>query len=84
MSEGSSRSGPRVRSVDEIGALGRALNVMVGRLRERLESVEAERAKATAILDGMVEGSSRSTTTRRSCWMNERAWAIFGVQRRAG
>ena len=79
MSEGQFAVRAPVRSVDEIGALGRALNVMVGRLREQLESVEAERAKATAILDGMVEGVIAVDAHEAILLMNERARAIFGV-----
>jgi two-component system phosphate regulon sensor histidine kinase PhoR len=79
MSEGQFAVRAPVRSVDEIGALGRALNVMVVRLREQLESVEAERAKATAILDGMVEGVIAVDAHEAILLMNERARAIFGV-----
>lgn len=43
-------------SSDEIGRLGRALNLMAGRLEDRLAELEGERAKGTAILDSMVEG----------------------------
>ena len=56
MSEGHFVVRAPVRSVDEIGALGRALNVMVARLREKIDDLEQERAKVNAILDGMVEG----------------------------
>ena len=79
MSEGQFAVRAPVRSVDEIGALGRALNVMVGRLREQLESVESERAKATAILDGMVEGVIAVDDHEAILLMNERARVIFGV-----
>ncbi|MBZ0169441.1 Sensor protein yycG [Candidatus Methylomirabilis lanthanidiphila] len=43
-------------SSDEIGQLGRALNLMAGRLEDRLAELEGERAKGAAILDSMVEG----------------------------
>ena len=56
MSEGQFAVRAPTRSDDELGALGRALNVMVLRLREQIQNLEQERAKATAILDGMVEG----------------------------
>ena len=55
MSEGDFAVHAPVRSPDEIGALGRALNVMAGRLRDKIRALEGEQAKATAILDGMVE-----------------------------
>ncbi|MET0484761.1 MAG: ATP-binding protein [Candidatus Rokuibacteriota bacterium] len=79
MSEGQFAVRAPVRSVDEIGSLGRALNVMVARLREQIQSVEAERAKATAILDGMVEGVIAVDGHEAILLMNERARAIFGV-----
>jgi two-component system phosphate regulon sensor histidine kinase PhoR len=79
MSEGQFAVRVPVRSEDELGALGRALNVMVLRLREQIQNIEAERAKATAILDGMVEGVV--AVDRQECilLMNERARAMFGV-----
>jgi two-component system phosphate regulon sensor histidine kinase PhoR len=43
-------------SSDEIGHLGRTLNLMAQRLEDRLIELEGERAKGTAILDSMVEG----------------------------
>ncbi|MBI2883386.1 MAG: HAMP domain-containing protein [Candidatus Methylomirabilis oxyfera] len=43
-------------SSDEIGHLGRTLNLMAGRLEDRLIELEGERAKGTAVLDSMVEG----------------------------
>jgi two-component system phosphate regulon sensor histidine kinase PhoR len=68
-----------VRSVDEIGALGRALNVMMSKLKEKIEDLEGERAKARAILDGMVEGVIAVDAHESIMLMNERARAMFGV-----
>jgi two-component system phosphate regulon sensor histidine kinase PhoR len=79
MSEGQFAVRAPVRSEDELGALGRALNVMVLRLREQIASIEAERAKATAILDGMVEGVIAVDGQEGVVLMNERARAMFGV-----
>jgi two-component system phosphate regulon sensor histidine kinase PhoR len=79
MSEGQFTARAPVRSEDEIGALGRALNVMVLRLREQIANLEAERAKATAILDGMVEGVMAIDGQECILLMNERARAMFGV-----
>ena len=59
MSEGNFAVRAAVRSPDEIGALGRALNVMAARLREKIDDLAQERAKVTGILDGMVEGVDR-------------------------
>jgi two-component system, OmpR family, phosphate regulon sensor histidine kinase PhoR len=79
MSEGQFAVRAPVRSEDELGALGRALNVMVLRLREQIANLEAERAKATAILDGMVEGVVAVDGQESILLMNERARAMFGV-----
>jgi two-component system phosphate regulon sensor histidine kinase PhoR len=79
MSEGQFAVRAPVRSEDELGALGRALNVMVQRLREQIANLEAERAKATAILDGMVEGVIAVDGQEGILLMNERARAMFGV-----
>jgi len=79
MSEGRFDVRAPVRSVDEIGALGRALNTMTARLREKIGDLEEERAKARAILDGMVEGVIAVDGHEAIVLMNERARAIFGV-----
>jgi two-component system phosphate regulon sensor histidine kinase PhoR len=79
MSEGQFAVRAPARSDDELGALGRALNVMVLRLREQIASIEAERAKATAILDGMVEGVIAVDGQEGVLLMNERARTMFGV-----
>ena len=79
MSEGEYAARAPVRSTDELGALGRALNVMMSRLREKIEDVQQERAKATAILDGMVEGVIAVDAHECIVLMNERARAMFGV-----
>ncbi len=79
MSEGRFDVRAPVRSVDELGALGRALNVMTARLREKIGDLEEERAKARAILDGMVEGVIAVDGHEAIVLMNERARAMFGV-----
>jgi two-component system phosphate regulon sensor histidine kinase PhoR len=79
MSEGQFAVRAPVASADELGALGRALNVMVARLREQIETLRSERAKATAILDGMVEGVLAVDGHETVLLMNERARAMFGV-----
>src|SRR6267143_1929210 len=79
MSEGEYNARAPVRSVDELGALGRALNVMMARLREKIDDAQEERAKATAILDGMVEGVIAVDAHEGIVLMNERARAMFGV-----
>jgi len=79
MSEGRFDVRAPVRSVDEIGGLGRALNVMLARLQEKIGDLEEERAKARAILDGMVEGVIAVDGHEAIVLMNERARAMFGV-----
>src|SRR5919108_5595214 len=79
MSEGRFDVRAPVRSVDELGALGRALNVMMARLREKIGDLEEERAKATAIVDGMVEGVIAVDGHEAIVLMNERARAMFGI-----
>jgi two-component system phosphate regulon sensor histidine kinase PhoR len=79
MAEGDSALRAPVRSLDEIGALGRALNRMMAGLTERLEALEAERAKVTAILEGMVEGVMAVDGQGCILWMNERARVLAGV-----
>jgi two-component system phosphate regulon sensor histidine kinase PhoR len=67
------------RSPDEIGTLGRSLNVLAARLREKIQDLEREQAKVTAILDGMVEGVIAVDGHEHILLMNERARAIFGL-----
>lgn len=79
MSEGSFLVRAPTRSTDEIGTLGRSLNVMAGRLREKIEDLEREQAKTTAILDAMVEGVIAVDGQEHILLMNERARAMFGL-----
>src|SRR5439155_1011327 len=79
MSEGDFALRAPVRTPDEIGALGRALNTMAARLREKIQDLEQEQAKATAILDGMIEGVIAVDARDAILFMNERARTIFGL-----
>ena len=79
MSEGDFGVQVPVRSPDEIGSLGRALNVMAGRLRDKIRDLEQEQAKATAILDGMVEGVIAVDGHNQIALMNERVRAMFAL-----
>ncbi|HZP39742.1 MAG TPA: ATP-binding protein [Methylomirabilota bacterium] len=67
------------RSPDEIGTLGRSLNVMARRLREKIEDLKQEQSKITAILDAMVEGVIAIDGQEHILLMNERARAMFGL-----
>src|SRR5919201_1599869 len=79
MSQGEYAARAPVRSTDEIGSLGRALNAMMAALREKIDDLQEERAKATAILDGMVEGVIAVDAHECVLLMNERARAMFSV-----
>ena len=79
MSEGDFTVRAPVRSVDEIGALGRALNVMAIGLRERIRDLQDEHAKVAAILDGMVEGVVAVDGHDQVLLLNERARTILAV-----
>ena len=67
------------RSTDEIGTLGRSLNVLAGRLREKIQDLEQEQSKITAILDAMVEGVIAVDGQEHVLLMNERARGMFGL-----
>lgn len=56
MADGDFSAKAFIRSPDEIGQLGRALNSMAAGLRTRIEELQEEQAKSAAILDSMVEG----------------------------
>jgi len=81
MSEGNFDVRASVRSPDEIGTLGRSLNVMAGRLREKIGDLEREQAKATAVLDAMVEGVIATDGHDHIILINERARVLFGLGR---
>ncbi len=79
MSEGRFDVRAPARSPDEVGTLGRSLNVMAGRLREKIGDLEREQAKATAVLDAMVEGVIATDGHDHIILINERARGIFGL-----
>ncbi len=79
MSEGNFLVRAPTRSTDEIGTLGRSLNVLAARLRDKIQDLEQEQAKVTAILDGMVEGVIAVDGHEHILIMNERARGIFGL-----
>jgi two-component system phosphate regulon sensor histidine kinase PhoR len=82
MAQGDFNERVPVRSVDEIGTLGRALNAMAASLQGKIADLEQERAKATAILDAMVEGVIAVDAHDHILTMNERARAIFALPTR--
>ena len=84
MSEGDFTVRAPIRSPDEIGALGRALNGLAARLREKIDDLGHEQAKATAILDGMIEGVIAVDGRDIILLMNERARSMFGLDATRG
>src|SRR6185436_14215070 len=66
-------------SPDEIGTLGRSLNVMAARLREKIDDLAREQGKVGAILDGMVEGVIAVDGHDRIVLTNARARAMLGL-----
>jgi len=84
MSEGDFTVRAPIRSPDEIGRLGRALNGLAARLREKIDDLRHEQAKATAILDGMIEGVIAVDARDVILLLNERARAMFGLDATRG
>src|SRR6266508_18471 len=84
MSEGDFAARAPIRSVDELADLGGVLNVMAGRLRDKIQDLEYERGKVAAILDGMVEGVIAVDGGDHVVLMNERARAIFSLDQARG
>jgi len=84
MSEGDFTVRAPIRSPDEIGALGRALNGLAARLREKVHDLGHEQAKATAILDGMIEGVIAVDGRDVILLLNERARSMFGLDATRG
>ena len=66
-------------SSDEIGQLGRALNLMAQRLEDRLAELEGERAKGAAILDSMVEGVVAVDGANRILFINASACRLLNA-----
>src|SRR5262249_26471084 len=79
LSEGDFTARAPTGSPDEIGRLGSALNVMAARLRGKIEDLEQEQAKISAVLDGMVEGVIAVDARDHIVLMNERARMLFAV-----
>ncbi len=84
MSEGDFTVRAPIRSPDEIGALGRALNGLAARLREKIHDLGHEQAKATAILDGMIEGVIAVDGRDVILLLNERARSMFALDATRG
>ncbi len=73
----------RVRSSDEIGALGGAFNTMIGQLRSRMETIVLDRNKLLAILSGMVEGVVAIDREEKVLHLNLAAARLLEVDRDA-
>ena len=79
MSEGDFTAHAPTGSFDEIGRLGRALNVMAARLRGKIDDLQQEQATISAVLDAMVEGVIAVDARDHIVLMNEPARALFDV-----
>ncbi len=79
MAEGDLDQRVPVTGHDEIAELGHALNRMALALREKVQTLEAERAEIAAILDRMVEGVIALDDRGRILLINPAARAIFTV-----
>ena len=84
MAEGDLSVRAPVRSPDEIGNLGRALNVMAVRLREKLQDLGQERATIAAILDSMVEGVLAVDAHDHILLLNQGVRVVFRLGPRLG
>jgi len=84
MAEGDLSVRAPVRSPDEIGRLGRALNVVAVRLREKIQDLEQERGTITAILDSMVEGVLAVDAHDHLLLLNQSVRAMFRLGPRLG
>jgi two-component system phosphate regulon sensor histidine kinase PhoR len=80
MAEGDLGQTVPVVGADEIGALGVALNRTAVALREKIERLGDEQAKARTILDGMIEGVMALDDRGRLLLLNPAARAMFGVE----
>ena len=79
MADGGEPSTPFTTRADELGVLARALAGMAGRLRERLEGIDAERTQLLAVLGGMVEGVIAVDRDDRVLHINKVAAQLLGV-----
>lgn len=84
MAEGDFSRRISLASTDEIGQLGRALNLMAERLDDRLTELEGERAKGATILDSMVEGVVAVDGAARILLINASACRLLNTSSDAG
>ncbi|MBN2489404.1 MAG: PAS domain-containing protein, partial [Planctomycetes bacterium] len=68
-----------VASDDEIGTLGRAFQAMTAALRDRMDTITADRNKALAILGSMVEGVVAVDHEERVVQLNAHAAEILAT-----
>ncbi len=84
MAEGDLTVRAPVRTIDEIGGLGRALNVMASRLREKIQDLERAQATTKAIVDGMVEGVLAVDARDHILLLNQSVRTMFRLGPRLG
>ncbi len=67
------------RSTDEVGQLGRVLQIMVGRLKSAIKVAGEERSRFQAIFSNMVDGIILSDSQSNLLLANPSALMMFGV-----
>ena len=77
MAQGDLTQQVRVAGRDEVAELGHALNQMARALREKVETLERERAEVSAVLERMVEGVIALDDRGRVLLMNPGARGIL-------
>jgi two-component system phosphate regulon sensor histidine kinase PhoR len=80
MAEGNFSVRAPVRSQDEIGTLGRVLDVLVARLRHKVRDLERERAITAAIVDGVTDGVLVVNARDHLLLLNPSVRALFGLR----
>ncbi|MDD5217056.1 MAG: ATP-binding protein [Candidatus Omnitrophica bacterium] len=70
-----------IHSKDELEILAEAMNQMAGTLRKRIQEVEGERAKFSAVLTNMADGVIAVDARNKILMMNPSAEKIFGVRK---
>jgi two-component system phosphate regulon sensor histidine kinase PhoR len=79
MAEGDLAQRVAVAGGDEVGELGQALNRLAAALAEKVQTLEAQRAEVSAILEGMVEGVIALDGRDRVLLLNPGARAMLAL-----
>ncbi len=77
--QGDYRHRVRTQARDEVGELGRALNLMGEELEHKIQTIQRDREETRTILSAMVEGVVAVDRTGKVLLVNEAARKIFGL-----